>query len=222
MRESTTELRVKYLDQLRRGVFGRVCPISWAPGYDLDQLGHPSLRSVATTEKLIERSMVISGPTKVGKSTAVGVALLGALCRAEVRTNDSVAREVYWAADPKKREPVGSQSSEKLVTWFYARDLAQATKQHPLGAGECPAVQRAKFTGLLVIDDLGLERDQAELVDVYHSRYEAGRVTWTTTGLTMAQLRERYGEAFVRRMLECGGNPGRTVNCFPKQKANAA
>jgi DNA replication protein DnaC len=98
--------------------------------------------------------------------------------------------------------------------WFYARALAQAARQWPLGEGAAPEVDRASKAGLLVLDDLGLERDAAELVDVLHSRYEHGYVTWTTSGLTMGELKERYGEALVRRLIEGREQSGRVVSTF--------
>lgn len=67
---------------------------------------------------------------------------------------------------------------------------------------------------LLAIDDLGWETPATvpavrELLAV---RYAAGLPTIVTTGLTRAELRERYGDAVVRRIVEARGQRGPVID----------
>jgi DNA replication protein DnaC len=176
-------------------VFARTCPIQWtlkASDAEIEaRISDPVLKKFAAEPDAAERSALLLGPSKIGKSTTAALALRRALLLPRTGRNLS----------PK---------------WFYARALAQVARQWPLGEGTCPEVNRASNAGLLIIDDLGLERDAAELVDVVHSRYECGLVTWTTSGLSMSELKDRYGEALVRRLIEGREQPGRVVTVFKK------
>jgi DNA replication protein DnaC len=91
-----------------------------------------------------------------------------------------------------------------------------------LGKGECPTLEKAREARILVIDDLGLERDHGPILDVLHERNQQNRVTWVTSGLTIEQIRERYGEAVYRRLVEMNGTAGRVVSCFGKAASNVA
>jgi hypothetical protein len=185
------QARARELEGLR--AFGKVCPIVWIHGATEaeieSRIADATLKKFAGEPDAIKRSALLLGPSKIGKSTTAALALRRAL----------------------------TAHGQKLdVRWYYARALAQAARQYPLGEGVCPEVERASKADLLILDDLGLERDAAELVDVVHSRYETGLVTWTTSGLTMGELRERYGEALVRRLIEGREQPGRVVSMFGK------
>jgi hypothetical protein len=90
--------------------------------------------------------------------------------------------------------------------WMGARELGACERRHPLGDGTPPAFELACTARVLYLDDLGTEdqRDVPVLQHVLDRRYS--RVpplpTVTTTGLTAAQLTERYGAATVRRMVD--------------------
>jgi DNA replication protein DnaC len=186
------QAKVREIEQQRR--FAGMCPIKWthtATDEAIEEKIDPVLKRFAGEPDLITRTALLLGPSGVGKSTTMALALKRA-CR---------------------------QPRLFSAVWFYARALAQAQRQYPLGRGDCPEVERATECGLLILDDLGLERDPAELVDVVHARYEQGRPTWTSSGLSMPELRERYGEAFVRRLVEGREQPGRVVSVFPKTAA---
>jgi hypothetical protein len=90
--------------------------------------------------------------------------------------------------------------------WFHVRDLAGCERRYPLGEGMPPAFERACSARVLYLDDLGVEdaRDVALLQHVLERRYAAQpmRPTVTTTGLTRAQLTERYGAPTVRRLTD--------------------
>jgi DNA replication protein DnaC len=135
-------------------------------------------------------SAFLSGPTGVGK-TICAVALVRRL----------VAR---LAADP----PLG----EDLARWvrrtrFMKADaLVRSTAEHPLGSGSPPELRRALSAGLLVIDDLGNEGDDRDgvLFRLVDGRYVDRGQTIVTTQLTERELRDRYGDALVRRLIDHG------------------
>jgi DNA replication protein DnaC len=177
--------------------FRRACPVRWVVSAEDEAIEraieHEKLKIFAARENVAEESVLLMGPTGVGKSTAAALALRRQI-RARIRT----------------KKPVE-------VSWYYARALAHSARYYPLGEGEPPDIEKARTRRLLVLDDLGLERDHGEIVDVLHARYEQGFPTWTTTGLNYEQLNDRYGEALVRRLTDGLGDDGISVNAFPKE-----
>jgi DNA replication protein DnaC len=79
-----------------------------------------------------------------------------------------------------------------------------ARAQHGLGQGEPTEVERALSAHLLVLDDLGSERNTATnaVPDVIFERAYAGRPTWVTTWMTAEQVAQRYGDGIARRLWE--------------------
>jgi DNA replication protein DnaC len=188
--------------------FMSVCPVEWvrdASDADIEgKITHPGLRTFAAREDAPTCSALLLGPTGIGKSAAAGLALRRAFVGGRVSVGGLALER-------------GGLRSLPAALWQYARALAHAARMHPLGQGECEAITNARGASLLILDDLGLERDPAEIVDVVHERYERNRPTWTTSGLTLPQLTERYGEAFVRRLGQVGGRPALVVNAFPRE-----
>ncbi len=90
------------------------------------------------------------------------------------------------------------------AAFVAAPKLAMARIQHSAGDGEPALVELAMRARLLVLDDLGSERDHrtSAVPDVIFERHAEGRATWITTGLTDEQLEARYGEGIARRVLE--------------------
>lgn len=90
--------------------------------------------------------------------------------------------------------------------------LARARARHRLGEGEAPTVAAAMRAPLLVLDDLGSEREDRDgcITDVIYERHNAELPTWITCGLatTFDDLAEvlarRYDSGFMRRVLESG------------------
>jgi DNA replication protein DnaC len=84
--------------------------------------------------------------------------------------------------------------------------LGVARAQHGLGQGEPPEVERALTTRLLVLDDLGSERNTATnaVPDVIFARALDGLPTWVTTWMTAEAVTQRYGDGIARRLYEAG------------------
>jgi DNA replication protein DnaC len=88
--------------------------------------------------------------------------------------------------------------------FVHAYRLGVARILHPAGHGEPELVESAMRAPLVLIDDLGGERDHAHsaIPDVLVERHAENRPTWVTTGLTREQLVKRYGQGIVARVFE--------------------
>jgi DNA replication protein DnaC len=108
----------------------------------------------------------------------------------------------------------------KTIAWFRATDLPRAVLQCKLG--EEPAdVKKAMEADFLVLDDLGWESRRADadsvLTDVLMVRYDTGRPTLVTSGLTFEEFRSRYRDPIIRRIVECAGVNGDVIDLWPKE-----
>jgi DNA replication protein DnaC len=94
--------------------------------------------------------------------------------------------------------------ANRPAAFVHAYRLGVARILHPAGHGEPDLVESAMRAPLVLIDDLGGERDHAHsaLPDVLVERHAENRPTWVTTGLTREQLVKRYGQGIVARVFE--------------------
>lgn len=143
-------------------------------------------------------NLLLMGPTGDGKS--VGAAHLVIILVARWLDND------------------GNCYLPKRVCWAPATALEMARRAHPLGQGDAPLVKEAMAADLLVLDDLGQETERGDTAiwDVVDSRYTAELPTVTTTGLTRAQLEDRYRAQFIRRLNREGH--GIVGDSFPRSR----
>ncbi len=109
------------------------------------------------------------------------------------KTSLAVAMLRRWAAD-----------AGKPATFVHAHKLGVARLLHPAGHGEPEVVELAMRAPLVLVDDLGGERDHAmsAVPDVIVERHAENRPTWVTTGMTREQLVKRYGQGVVARVFE--------------------
>ncbi len=109
------------------------------------------------------------------------------------KTSLAVACLRRWAA-----------SAGRVAAFVHAYELAVARLQHPAGHGEPELVEHAMMLPMVLVDDIGSEREMAgnAVHDVVFARHAEDRALWVTTGLTRAQLVTRYGAGIVRRLLE--------------------
>lgn len=133
------------------------------------------------------QSLLFTGQTGAGK-TSLAVAMLDAWVR----------------VDPYRRR--GSLFVE--ASW-----LSRARARHRLGQGEAQLVADAIEAPLLLLDDLGQEREDRDgcITDVVYGRSNLDLPTWVTCGLANGDLSafadhlsRRYDGGFVRRILETG------------------
>lgn len=90
------------------------------------------------------------------------------------------------------------------AVFVAAHKLGLARLQHPAGHGEAELVETAMRASLVLIDDLGSERDfpSNAIPDVIFERHAQDLPTWVTTGLTREPLVARYGAGVVARLFE--------------------
>jgi hypothetical protein len=96
------------------------------------------------------------------------------------------------------------RASARFGAFVPAYQLSTARIRHPAGHGEPEVVELALKAPLVLLDDLGCERDHAmnPIADIVFARHAEDRPTWVTTGLTREQLVRRYGLGVVARIFE--------------------
>lgn len=112
----------------------------------------------------------------------------------------------------------GDAASVRLAlsaSWISAPELARARPGQKLGEGEAPLVEEAIGCRLLVLDDVGMERQDigGALFDVIYARHEREAMTIVTTGLTYQALIEKYGDGVARRLTE--KSAATRIHCAP-------
>jgi DNA replication protein DnaC len=87
-----------------------------------------------------------------------------------------------------------------------APGLCRAVRDHPLGAGDAPMLERALRASVLVLDDVGQELELRmpcnPVVEVIRERHAQERATWVTTFLSPAGMEKGYGSGTARRVLD--------------------
>ncbi len=153
---------------------------------------HPVLLDVALRWTWGSGNVVMLGSTGQGKTSAAGL-----LFRRLLRDG--------W------RDGGAAWANAQGMRWCRAEQLEREMRAHPLGKGECQLYRDAIGAKLLVLDELGWEQDHKAIASVLAARYDRPNPTIITSGRTMAELRETYGDAVVRRMVQ----GGRVVKAFP-------
>jgi DNA replication protein DnaC len=175
-----------------------------------------TLRKVAREYAPAEHGgRLVCGPTGIGKSVAGIAALRRFLHRtmlaqlAKPQTRDWMTGG-DWTVDHSQQ-----------AAWIRAFDLPNARLAQSLGKGEADLVTLAMRVGFLVLDDLGWESKRAGaddvVTEVIAARYDAGRVTYATTGLKLEQFEARYSSAIVRRLIETGRVKGKVLDRWPSE-----
>jgi DNA replication protein DnaC len=128
--------------------------------------------------------------------------IIGGAGTGKTETAKRVARRLLseaWKAGDLNH-PVNS------AVWTTALELATQLRSVRLGV-ECSALREAQRAGVLFLDELGQENwDPRWLLELLDVRYSPRSLpTITTSGLTHAQLVERYGSGAVRRLTEPRG-----------------
>jgi DNA replication protein DnaC len=100
---------------------------------------------------------------------------------------------------------VAKRASEDVFGGEFvdAFSLSVARAQAHLGE-EPPILTRTLAASVLVVDDLGAEKDihGSAVAEVIHERHANMRVTIITSGFSLQQLGARYGDGIGRRLGE--------------------
>jgi DNA replication protein DnaC len=88
--------------------------------------------------------------------------------------------------------------------FLSAEDLERAHIQHRAGQGEPEVVERAIAADVLLLDDLGADRNAqiSAIPNIVGTRFRKDRTTWMTTALTRHGLAQHYGGGTARRLLD--------------------
>jgi DNA replication protein DnaC len=173
-------------DEARRERWRQACAIlerSVPPAYEWARFDAPEL--VARVGSAAARALA-DGIWSQPKLVFTGAAGAG-------KTSLAVACLRRWAAQ-----------SGRAAVFLHAYALSIARIQHAAGHGEPEIVERAMKCPMVLVDDVGSEREMAgsAIPDVIFVRHAEERPLWVTTGLTRPQLVTRYGTGIVRRLLE--------------------
>lgn len=172
------------------------------------------LRAIAADyDPFLSGGRLVCGPTGIGKSVA-GIAAL--------RRCESLKRHDLSLTDREEfmQEHAGTRERVRRNAWARAFDLPNARLANGLGKGEAELVSAAIKADFLVLDDLGWESRRAGaddvVTEVIAARYDAGRFTYATTGLSLEQFGERYGSAVIRKLTESRVK-GSVLDLWPKE-----
>lgn len=146
---------------------------------------------IAEASSYIGRSLMLRGSSAAGK-TSLAAALLVEGARAMIGP---------YVED---EEPGDGWRWEEAERCFYALelDLAGARLRHGAGNGEPPILRRAERAPILVLDDLGNARVGEEVIALVYHRLDGNSPTIVCTNRGDADLLDRYGEGFTRRLRE--------------------
>ncbi len=210
LREQKRIERQREIDRSVRDAF-REGPAALATVPDLLPLMDPRLRDFAESYRG-DRGCLLLGPTKAGKTSC----LVHAVKRLIVSRSNAAARD-RAASDDDDDDDDDLLELPPSIMWVRALDLGTSVQRYGLGQGAPILLLRAQRARLLVIDDLGWEgpRGMDPVVEVIASRYDTGRQTALTSGLTWDALVARYSEAAIRRPLEAGGARGKLIDLHP-------
>jgi DNA replication protein DnaC len=143
--------------------------------------------------KRVHGNLVLLGPTGIGK-TACAHAIVHRIVTMSLHEPERLKRDDW-------------QFAERL-RWYEASTIALARRHKRLGRGEADVVEEARNASLLVINEFGFgpssDAGDGTLFDVIDARYGAGAPTIVTSGCREAEIVERHGAAFMRRLRDRG------------------
>jgi DNA replication protein DnaC len=143
---------------------------------------------------LTKGSVVLLGPAGKGKTVGAVIVARGRLAAridAE-RQREEIAHHPHGGYD------LGE------VAWVSVPDLAGIRRRYPLGQGDPPEIEKAKYVPTLILDELGSEDPASRAVaqEIIWARYDAGLPMITTSWMTVEQLAAEYGGGIGRRIME--------------------
>jgi hypothetical protein len=170
-----------------RPLLAALPPWEWAAVTNREWRGrvHPRALAVAERWTSLRGSVVLLGPSGIGKTSALRA--LAWRLRLEALCAGDVAHPIVNA------------------WWCSAVELCRARRELPRGKPDLE-LERATKASVLFLDEIGQEdSDPRWLLELLDERYRRRRPTLTTTGLTRPQVETRYGSGSARRLVEPNG-----------------
>lgn len=140
-----------------------------------------------------------------GQSTKCGILLCGNCGNGKTTTMHSFVSVCKYLDGVRRREAMQKRELLKTLTICVtsARRLTQVAKDEN-------AMNEAKTTQVLCIDDVGLEPTEVldygnsinPVIEILEHRYRQQLFTFITTNLTPKQIREKYGDRVADRFNE--------------------
>lgn len=200
------------LEITTREVARRVQPIGPEAARELSvkdcyaKISAPPLRKAGTT--YTSGAALLLGKTGIGKTlTALVMARKFAAAREQARLLNGSAENL--AEECTHARPPGRLA----VAWLACSALPRLVSSQPFGR-EPEELARAKRAPLAVLDDVTWGDNDKALLELIAHRYDHGLPSIATAGATRAELVTRFGDAVVRRLLECRGVKGLLVEAF--------
>ena len=153
---------------------------------------HPKALEAAKAWKRGDPNLLLWGDTGQGKTAAV-MRLLRRLREVGVRRGGD---DYAYAC---------------RMRWQPAKELCAVKVDSRYADDEPDIVWRSRRASLLVLNDIGKEREPNGLWDVLDHRYERSLPTIATSNYNVEQLMGIYSEELVRRLIECGGREATVV-----------
>lgn len=146
-------------------------------------------------------SQDLAGRVRVASGKSVAMAApLASFSRIVFVGEPGVGKTSLAVAMLRKRVAASGQRG----AFVHAHRLGVARIQHSAGDGEAAIVEFAMRAPLLLLDDVGTERQTATnaVPDVILERHAEGLPTWVTTWLSPREAAEKYGGGVARRIFE--------------------
>jgi DNA replication protein DnaC len=173
-------------------------PARMLPPATLGDLAHWSSGNAAIRAARLawrpDRSLLLLGPTGVGKTSAAAWCFRAVLQRG--------------AESPHEPEDDRTALDRALgMVWAHVPTLERARREWPLGRGECPELRQAERASVLVLDEFGWHRDADWLAVLLNARYERRAPVIVTSASSLAQLERDLPGSLLRRIRESGSAP---------------
>jgi hypothetical protein len=160
----------------------------------LERVKEPRLRALAERYELERGSVLVVGPSGIGK-TLTAMAIARRLLATAYRAGNHEAPIVR-------------------AVWTSGPELARALRETRLGSA-AEALAEARGAPVLVLDEIGQESAAPGwLLELLDERYRKRAPTLTTSGLTVEEIEKRYGSGAARRLVQPVGD---TLNLFARE-----
>ena len=143
--------------------------------------------------------------TMTSKSTKCGILLCGNCGNGKTTTMNAFSQVSKYLENVRRRTLLQNAEIPKglSINSTSARRLAQVAKDEV-------AMNEARVTNVLCIDDVGLEPTEVldfgnainPVIEIMEHRYRQQLFTFITTNLTPKQIREKYGDRIADRFNE--------------------